>query len=103
MKVPLGNRVLVRRKQADTKTESGLFIPEVAQTELFSGVVLAVGAGEVDQYGATTPLEVQVGEEVEFSKFGGVKVSISDYSADGKKEELLVLKESEILLRDVVD
>jgi chaperonin GroES len=101
MKRPLGDRVLVRRKKAEDTTQGGIIIPGSAQTELNEGVVLAVGGGYYDKQGNWNDLEVQEGEVVEFSKFGGVKVSISDYSPDGKKEELLVLKESEILLRNV--
>lgn len=98
MRRPLGDRVLVRQLEAEEKTTGGIIIPTQAQERPARGIVLAVGPGRVDSSGDLVPVEIQVGDEVDYSKFGGVKVSISDYNESGKLEELMILREGEVLL-----
>jgi chaperonin GroES len=82
---PLADRVLVEPKEAETKTASGLFIPDNAKEKPQEGVVLAVGPGKKDE-----PMEVKVGDVVIYGKYSGTEVSV-----DGK--DYLIMKQSDIL------
>ena len=86
---PLHDRVVIKRIEADTKTASGLFIPDNAKEKPDQGVVLAVGPGKRNPNGDVMPLTVQVDNRVLFGKFAGQQVKI-----DG--QELLILTEEEI-------
>ena len=93
---PLGDRYLVRQEAALTQTKGGIIIPEAGQERPMIGTVLAVGEGQQKEYGLV-PLLVGVGERVYFSKFGGVKVKLDDFHPEGKFEELIILREGELL------
>jgi len=86
---PLHDRVVIKRIEADTKTASGLFIPDNAKEKPDQGVVLAVGPGKRNPNGDVMPLTVQVDNRVLFGKFAGQQVKING-------EELLILTEEEI-------
>lgn len=86
---PLHDRVVIKRIEADTKTASGLFIPDNAKEKPDQGVVLAVGPGKRNPNGDVMPLTVQVDNRVLFGKFAGQQVKIEG-------EELLILTEEEI-------
>ncbi len=87
---PLHDRVLVERIEAETKTASGIIIPETAQEKPMQGRVKAVGSGVRDEAGKLVPLDVKTGDTILFGKWSGTEVKI-----DGK--ELLIMKESDIL------
>ena len=87
---PPYDRVVVRRLDAETTTSGGIVIPDSAAEKPSQGEVIAVGPGTVLDNGQTRPLSVTAGDRVLFSKYAGSEVKI-----DG--EELLVIKESEIL------
>ncbi|MEG1589019.1 MAG: co-chaperone GroES, partial [Mucinivorans sp.] len=63
---PLSDRVLVEPKAAETKTASGLYIPDTAKEKPLQGTVLAVGPGNKD-----VTMEVKNGDTVLYSKYGG--------------------------------
>jgi chaperonin GroES len=88
---PLNDRVVVRPSEGDEKTASGLFLPETAKEKPQQGEVLAVGPGRFDEDGEKRlPLDVKVGDQVLFAKYGGTEIKL-----DGEK--VLILKESDIL------
>ena len=87
---PLHDRVVVRRVDAEEKTAGGIIIPDTAKEKPQQGEVLAVGPGGRDESGKLTPLDVKAGDRILFGKWSGTEVVI-----DG--EELLVMKESDIL------
>jgi len=90
---PLGDRVIVSAIEIDQVTASGIVLPDTAQEKPQRGKVVAVGPGRyVD--GTRQPLDVEVGDEVLYSKYGGTELVV-----DG--EELLVLNEHDILARYV--
>lgn len=62
--MPLLDRVLVQRIKAETKTASGIFLPESSVKELNEAKVLAVGPGGLDKDGKRTPMGVQTGDRV---------------------------------------
>jgi chaperonin GroES len=86
---PLHDRVVVKRVDADTKTSSGLIIPDNSQEKPDQGTVLAVGAGRRTETGSIVPMSLNVNDRVLFGKFAGQVVKI-------KGEEVLILKEDEI-------
>jgi chaperonin GroES len=87
---PLHDRVIVKRLDQETKTASGLIIPDAAAEKPDQGEVLAVGNGKVQDNGTVRALEVKVGDRVLFGKYSGQAVKV-----DG--EELLVMREEDIM------
>ncbi|GAB3662311.1 co-chaperone GroES [Ramlibacter alkalitolerans] len=86
---PLHDRVIVKRLEQETKTASGIVIPDNAAEKPDQGEVLAVGPGRKNDKGETIQLNVQVGDRVLFGKYSGQTVKV-----DG--EELLVMKEDDL-------
>ena len=82
---PLADRVLVQPKEAETKTASGIYIPDTAKEKPQQGKVIAVGPGKKDE-----PMEVKVGEEVLYGKYAGTEVTVED-------KKYLIVKQSDIL------
>ena len=86
---PLADRVIVKRLENETKTASGIYIPDNAAEKPDQGEVLAVGQGRTSEEGKLVPLTVKVGDRVLFGRYGGQPVKV-----DG--EELLVMKEEDL-------
>tara|TARA_B100001057_G_scaffold62117_1_gene55468 strand:+ start:37240 stop:37512 length:273 start_codon:yes stop_codon:yes gene_type:complete len=82
---PLADRVLVEPSAAETKTTSGIIIPDTAQEKPQKGNIVAVGKGTKEN-----PLSVKVGDSVLYGKYSG-----TDLKYDGK--DYLIMKESDIL------
>ena len=87
---PLADRVLVEPSEAETKTSSGIIIPDSAKEKPQEGEVVAVGPGSTNENGKLTPMDVKVGDVVLFGKWSGTEVKI-----DGK--EYSIMKESDIM------
>lgn len=81
---PLADRVLVEPKAAETKTASGIIIPDTAQEKPQQGVVIAAGNGKKDE-----PMTVKTGDSVLYGKYSGTEVQ-----HEGK--EMLIMRESDI-------
>jgi chaperonin GroES len=86
---PLGDRVIVKRIESETKTASGIVIPDSAAEKPDQGEVLAVGPGKTNDKGDIKALSVKVGDRVLFGKYSGQTVKV-----DG--DELLVMKEEDL-------
>ena len=86
---PLHDRVVIRRIDADSKTASGIIIPDTAKEKPQEGSVVAAGPGARDDMGKLMALDVKAGDRVLFGKWSGTEVKI-----DG--EELIIMKESDI-------
>jgi len=82
---PLSDRVLVQPQEAETKTASGLYIPDSAKEKPQQGKVVAVGKGKVDH-----EMTVKVGDIVLYGKYSG-----SELKLDGK--DYLIMREDDIL------
>ena len=82
---PLADRVLVKPSAAETKTTSGIIIPETAQEKPQKGKIVAVGKGTKEH-----PVSVKVGDNVLYGKYSG-----TDLKYEGK--DYLIMKESDIL------
>ncbi len=87
---PLHDRVVVRRIEAEARSAGGIVIPDSASEKPDQGEVVAVGPGAPLDDGSVRPVTVQPGDRVLFGKYAGSEVKLSG-------EELLVIKESEIL------
>ena len=82
---PLADRVLIEPKEAETKTASGIYIPDTAKEKPQQGTVLAVGPGKKDE-----PMEVKLGDQVLYGKYAGTEVTVED-------KKYLIVKQSDIL------
>ena len=87
---PLGQRVLVKRVEAEEKTAGGLFLPDTAKEKPQQAVVIAIGTGGADKDGKKIAFNVAVDDKVLITKYGGTEIVV-----DG--ETLLILNESDIL------
>ena len=87
---PLGDRVLVKRVEEESKTKGGIIIPDTAKEKPQEGEVVAVGPGVRDEDGKHVALELKAGDRILFGKWSGTEVKI-----DG--EDLLIMKESDIM------
>jgi chaperonin GroES len=87
---PLHDRVIVKRLDQETKTASGIVIPEAAAEKPDQGEVLAIGAGKRNDKGDLLALDVKVGDRVLFGKYAGQTVKV-----DG--QDLLVMREEDIM------
>jgi chaperonin GroES len=86
---PLYDRIIVKRLDQETKTASGIVLPDAAAEKPDQGEVLAVGNGKMLEDGKVRPLEVKVGDRVLFGKYSGQAVKV-----DGN--EVLVMREEDI-------
>ncbi len=86
---PLQDRVVVRRKEEETKSAGGIVLPGSAAEKPAQGEVLAVGPGKIMENGEKRPVDLKVGDIVVFGKYASNTVKIDN-------EELLILSESEI-------
>ncbi len=87
---PLHDRVIVKRLDQETKTASGIVIPDNAAEKPDQGEVLAVGPGKRNDKGDIAPLGVKVGDRVLFGKYAGQTVKV-----DGN--ELMVMREEDLM------
>ncbi|MBO4862437.1 MAG: co-chaperone GroES [Firmicutes bacterium] len=90
---PLGDRVVLKRDDAEEKTASGLFIAGTAKEQPQYGVVIAVGPGALVD-GQRLPMDVKEGDKVFFSRFGGseIKLDGQDYIVLGQSDILAVIE-----------
>ena len=88
---PLGDRVLVRPLEAESKTRGGIVLPDTAKEKPQQGEIVAAGKGKVLENGTVSPLEVKVGDKVLYGKYSGNEITTKD------GEELLIMKEEDIL------
>ncbi len=86
---PLGDRVIVRRLQEETKTKGGIYIPEQAKEKPLEGIVLAIGEGRWLEGGHHVPITLKVGDRIMFSRYSGSEIKIGE-------EQLLILNVSDI-------
>ena len=86
---PLNDRVIVKRLENETKTASGIVIPDNAAEKPDQGEVLAVGPGRMDEDGDRIKMDVKVGDRVLFGKYSGQTVKVNG-------DELLVMKEDDL-------
>ena len=88
--VPLGDKVVVKRLEAETETSGGIVLPDSATEKPKEGRVLSVGDGRLLADGERAPHQVSEGDRVLFSQWAGSEVIVDE-------EELLIMNEEDIL------
>jgi len=88
--VPLGDRVVLKRADAEATTKGGIVLPDTAKDKPQKGEVIAIGSGHVKNDGTRVPLTVKEGDSVIFSPYGGEEITVGE-------DEYLLLRESDIL------
>ena len=91
---PLGDRVIVKAVEQEEVTASGIVLPDTAQEKPQRGKVLEVGPGPRDEDGKRIKMDVEKGDEVIFSKYGGTEIKLL-------ADEYLILRESDVLAKVV--
>ena len=89
---PLGDRLIVEVLEEEETTVSGIVLPDTAKEKPQRGRVLAVGPGPRDEDGEYIKMDVEVDDEVIFSKYGGTEVKVEG-------EDILILRESDVLAK----
>ena len=84
---PLHDRLLLKPMTAETKTKSGIIIPDTAQEKPMQGEVIAVGKGKRLEDGRLLPLDVKVGDKVIYGKWSGTEVKLDGVDHVILKEE----------------
>ena len=88
--VPLGDRIVLKRESALSKTAGGIVLPDSAKDKPQKGTVISIGDGHVTKDGKRKPLTLKVGDKVIFSSYAGDEIQIDD-------DEYLLLRESDVL------
>ena len=91
---PLGDRLIVEVLEEEEMTIGGIVLPDSAREKPQRGKVLAVGPGSRNDTGDLVPMDIVVGDEIVFSKYGGTEVKVGT-------EDLLILRESDVLAKVV--
>ena len=87
---PLGEKVLIKRLEAETMTAGGIVLPDASQEKPKQGTILALGDGKQLDDGTRGDFQVNVGDKVLFSSYAGTEIKV-----DG--DELMLMDESDIL------
>lgn len=87
---PIGNRIIIEQINVEQKTKSGIVLTDSAKEKTNQGRVVAVGSGLLLDNGNRAPLEVQVGDQIVYSPFGGTEIKVDS-------DEFIVLTENDIL------
>src|SRR5206468_2900740 len=93
---PLGDRLIVEVLEEEETTFSGIVLPDTAKEKPQRGRVLAVGPGPRDDDGKFIPMDLEDGDEIVFSKYGGTEIKVGT-------DEYLILRESDVLAKVVGD
>jgi chaperonin GroES len=87
---PLFDNILIRPLEAETKTSSGIILPDSVKEKPQMGEIVAVGAGKVTPKGEKEKIVVKVGQKVMYKKWGGNEIKING-------EELMLVEQKDIL------
>ncbi len=87
---PLGNRVLVKRLEAEETVKGGIILPDTAKKKQETATVVAIGTGKNDKSGNPIPFPVQVGDKILMEKYTGQEVTIDS-------EEFIILRADDII------
>ena len=87
---PLSDRIVVKAKEAEEKTASGIILPDTAKEKPQIGEVVAAGPGKINDSGNLVKMSLKKGDKVLYGKYSGTEVNVSG-------EDLLIMRESDIL------
>jgi chaperonin GroES len=88
--VPLGDKVVIKRLDAESRTAGGIVLPDSAKEKPQQGRVLSVGDGHLSADGIRVKCQVHEGDRVVFSPWSGTEIKVAS-------DELLILSENDIL------
>jgi chaperonin GroES len=91
---PLGDRLIVEVLDEEETTVGGIVLPDTAKEKPQRGRVLAVGPGSRDDNGKFVPMDLEEGDEIVFSKYGGTEIRLGT-------DDVLILRESDVLAKVV--
>ena len=91
---PLADRLVVKPIEREEVTKGGIVLPDTVKEKPQEGKVVAVGPGRLSEDGKRIAMDVKVGDTVVYAKYGGTEIKIDD-------EELIILRESDILAKKV--
>ena len=89
---PLGDRVVVKADAAETKTASGIIIPDTAKEKPQMGKIIAAGPGKVSENGTVVKMTLKAGDTVLYGKYSGTEISYEE-------NDVLIMRESDILAK----
>jgi len=89
---PLGDRLIVEVLEEEETTASGIVLPDTAKEKPQRGKVLAVGPGARDENGEHVAIDLEEGDEIIFSKYGGTEIKLG-------LDDVLILRESDVLAK----
>lgn len=89
---PLGDRLIVEALEEEETTVSGIVLPDTAKEKPQRGRVLAVGPGPRDEDGEYITMDLEPGDEIIFSKYGGTEIKLGS-------DDYLILRESDVLAK----
>jgi len=87
---PIGEKLLVKRLEAEEKTKGGIVLPDSAKEKPSEGKILALGDGKIVEGGKTVGFQVKKGDRILFSSYAGTEIKL-----DG--DDYLIMSESDIL------
>ncbi len=87
---PIGDKVIVQRVEAESKTAGGIVLPDSAKEKPKRGKVLAVGTGRLLDDGSRSEMQVKKNDEVLFSSYAGTEIKVGN-------DEYMIMDESDIL------
>src|SRR5256885_9690817 len=87
---PLQDRVIVKQSEAETKTASGIVLPDTAKEKPTKGKVIAVGPGKLDDKGKPMEIGLRAGDTVYYGKYSGTDIEVNG-------EKFVILRESDVL------
>ncbi|HTV47355.1 MAG TPA: co-chaperone GroES [Phycisphaerae bacterium] len=87
---PLEDRLVVKPAAAESKTASGIVLPETAKEKPTRGKVVSVGPGKLLDSGKRVPITVKVGDDVYYGKYAGTEIKVDE-------EKLVILRENDLL------
>jgi chaperonin GroES len=89
---PLGDRIVVRREEAEEKTSGGIVLPDSAKNKPQRGTVLAVGPGKMLDDGSRRGLQVKKGDKVLFTNWAG-----DEFKGRSTSDNILLMREEDVL------
>ncbi len=89
---PIGDRIIVRREAADSKSAGGILLPDTAKNKPQRGEIVAVGPGKVKPDGTRTVMQLKAGDKVLFTSWAGDEFEDRKHAG-----EILVMHESDVL------
>ncbi len=87
---PLGDKVILKRVEAESKTAGGIVLPDSAKEKPKRGIVQAIGTGRLLDDGTRSKMQLKVNDEVVFTSYAGTEIKISG-------EEFIIMDESDVL------